>query len=152
MRTLARCHYSYVSIRGGTARYVDMAKQRVTLPAGLARAMKSQRHQPERAHSWEGPKSAQRTCCIEVTFSTALAVLIPKKDGLKLCLATLLYNAIYFLIPLDFETALIHTKWSKTQMYSISTPKTLQLHIAGWFPPPLENGKVLHLEMKVFKD
>lgn len=78
----------------------------------------------------ESPKSAQKTCCIEVIFSTALAVLIPKEGWYqKLCLATLTHNTIYFLIPLDFETALIHTKWSKTQMRSISNPKTLQLHI-----------------------
>lgn len=46
------------------------------------------------------------------------------------------HNTIYFLIPLDFESALIHTKWSKTQMHSISTPKSLKLQVI--LPIPAE--------------
>lgn len=54
-----------------------------------------------------------RSCLLHGT------VLIPK-DGLELSLATLSHNTSP--VPLDFETVLVHTKWTETQMHRCFSP------------------------------
>lgn len=123
-------------IRDGITTCVNMTKQNMTLLAEVASHEKPVA--PASVCLWR-PQEHPEELLHRNLFLHSIDGFYTKWGSIRTVWQHYSHNTIYFLIPLDFKSALIHTKWSKTQVHSISTPKSLKLEVILSIPEEVQS-------------